>query len=59
MRKGNCLRLSILLILSCLAAFAQDFQPNPSAGAGSVLVNSKFGGQIFGFDIDQNGTEAF
>ncbi len=26
-------------------------------GAGSTLVHSKFGGQIFGFDIDQNGTE--
>lgn len=32
-------------------------QPNPAAGAGSVIVHSKFGGQIFGFDIDQNGTE--
>ena len=26
-------------------------------GAGSTLVHSKFGGQIFGFDIDQHGTE--
>src|SRR5580704_1483669 len=26
-------------------------------GAGSTIVHSKFGGQIFGFDIDQNGTE--
>ncbi len=26
-------------------------------GAGRTLVHSKFGGQIFGFDIDQNGTE--
>jgi hypothetical protein len=25
--------------------------------ANSVIVNTKFGGQIFGFDIDQNGTE--
>jgi hypothetical protein len=24
---------------------------------GSVIVHSRFGGQIFGFDIDQNGTE--
>ena len=30
---------------------------NPAAGAGSVIVHSKFGGQIFGFDIDQKGTE--
>jgi hypothetical protein len=28
-----------------------------AVGAGSVIVHSKFGGQIFGFDIDQNGTE--
>jgi hypothetical protein len=26
-------------------------------GPGSTIVHSKFGGQIFGFDIDQNGTE--
>jgi phage baseplate assembly protein gpV len=28
-----------------------------AVGAGSTIVHSKFGGQIFGFDIDQNGTE--
>ncbi len=26
-------------------------------GPGSTIVHSEFGGQIFGFDIDQNGTE--
>lgn len=26
-------------------------------GPGKTIVHSKFGGQIFGFDIDQNGTE--
>jgi hypothetical protein len=26
-------------------------------GGGSIFVNSQFGGSIFGFDIDQNGTE--
>jgi hypothetical protein len=26
-------------------------------GAGSTIVHSKFGGQIFGFDIDRHGTE--
>jgi hypothetical protein len=26
-------------------------------GAGNTIVHSQFGGQIFGFDIDQNGTE--
>ena len=30
---------------------------SPEPPANSVIVNTKFGGQIFGFDIDQNGTE--
>jgi hypothetical protein len=29
----------------------------PPVGPGSTMVHSMFGGQIFGFDIDQNGTE--
>jgi hypothetical protein len=28
-----------------------------SAPATTVIIHSKFGGQIFGFDVDQNGTE--
>ena len=46
-------------LLSGAAAFGQadDFQLNPAAGAGTIIVHSKFGGQIFGFDIDQSGTE--
>jgi hypothetical protein len=46
-------------LLSEAAAFGQadDFQSNPAAGAGTIIVHSKFGGQIFGFDIDQSGTE--
>jgi hypothetical protein len=56
-------------ILCCLApmifcsavAFAQtdDLQPNSPTGPTGVIVHSQFGGQIFGFDIDQNGTEGF
>lgn len=47
------------LVLFGATAFAQTnaFQPNPHAGAGQIFVHSQFGGQIFGFDIDQNGTE--
>jgi len=47
------------LLLAGAAAFGQgnDFQPNPTAGAGTVIVHSQFGGQIFGFDIDQSGAE--
>jgi len=38
-----------MLTVSSVAAFGQAI--------GKVFVHSKFGGQIFGFDIDQNGTE--
>jgi hypothetical protein len=52
----------ILSLLLCgAAAFAQsdenDLQTKSATGPGKVIVHSKFGGQIFGFDIDQNGTE--
>ena len=40
----------LLLLLSTEAGFAQTI-------GGKVFVHSMFGGQIFGFDIDQNGTE--
>ena len=50
--------LAILLLFGAVAsAQTQEFQPNLSAGPTGVLVHSLFGGQIFGFDIDQNGTE--
>lgn len=38
-----------LLLFSNVAAVAQTL--------GKVIIHSQFGGQIFGFDIDQNGTE--
>ena len=52
----------ILCLLFCgAAAVAQSnedgLQSKPAIGPGKVIVHSKFGGQIFGFDIDQNGTE--
>ena len=56
-RQGLCCLAA--LVLCAAAAFGQteEFQPNPNAGPGGVIVHSKFGGQIYGFDIDQNGTE--
>jgi hypothetical protein len=52
---------TVLAILSTAAvqsaAQLGESQPNPAAGAGNIIVKSKFGGQIFGFDIDQNGSE--
>lgn len=50
--------LALIIIGTSLSAGQTGtFQANPDAGPGSVLVHSKFGGQIFGFDVDQNGTE--
>ena len=49
-----------ILPLFCSAVlFAQDtlLRPNPAAGPGPVVVHSKFGGQIYGYDIDQSGAE--
>ncbi len=34
-----------------------QLHPKAAVGPGTTIVNSQFGGQIFGFDIDQNGTE--
>ncbi|HTC50249.1 MAG TPA: hypothetical protein VK722_23210 [Candidatus Aquilonibacter sp.] len=53
----------VLICLICLGRPAQGSAQSSTegsarpAGAGSTLVHSKFGGQIFGFDVDQNGTE--
>ena len=59
-KRQTILQLSVLmtsLFLCATAAIAQSNEVQSTPGAGKVLVNSKFGGQIFGFDIDQNGTE--
>jgi hypothetical protein len=50
---------SALMLFAVTGLFGQteESQATQHAGAGKVLVHSKFGGQIFGFDIDQNGTE--
>jgi len=39
------------------AALPAPRTADSTTAAGSIIVHSKFGGQIFGFDIDQNGTE--
>jgi hypothetical protein len=44
----------VMLVFFALAALGQE---GADAGKGTIIVHSKFGGQIFGFDIDQNGTE--
>lgn len=51
-----CLAVLTFCVASASAQSA-DFQANLSAGPNGLIVHSRFGGQIFGFDIDQNGTE--
>lgn len=46
------------LVLAQLTGESGDGMPAEAAvGPGKTIVHSQFGGQIFGFDIDQNGTE--
>jgi hypothetical protein len=66
-RSFFCLRASFvpatLLGLLCFGAFTArgegvpKFQPNQNNGPGDVIVRGKFGGNIFGFEVDPNGTE--
>ena len=50
-----------LLFLFCLGVLtiipARAVGSKPAVGLGSVIVHSKFGGQIFLFDIDPNENE--
>src|SRR3984957_7220339 len=56
--KTLALRLSLLLICSfCAFASAAAAQSESAPPVTRPIVHSKFGGQIFGWDIDQNGTE--
>jgi len=59
MNLNNLTRLMAVATLLCIFCFSTAHRATAQAtpGAGNLLVHSKFGGQIFGFDIDQNGTE--
>jgi hypothetical protein len=46
-----------LLSFSCFAASQTSASHRGPIGPGKIIVHSKYGGQIFGFDVDQNGTE--
>jgi WD40 repeat protein len=52
------LRLAVALIcLTCALTLAAVAQTNSQPPVTRTIVHSKFGGQIFGWDIDQNGSE--
>ncbi|MFZ0318561.1 MAG: hypothetical protein WAL56_05495, partial [Candidatus Sulfotelmatobacter sp.] len=68
MKCGNvCLRYRAgVIALVCLFGLGRPRQNAAQAigdgtpapiGPGTTIVHSKFGGQIFGFDVDQNGSE--
>jgi hypothetical protein len=57
MQRMSKLSIAILFFGNIVLAQPRDFRPDPAAGPGPVIVHSKFGGQIFGFDIDRSGTE--
>jgi len=48
---------AMLCAITASVAFSQTPVPRGNIGIGTVTVHTRFGGQIFGFDIDQNGTE--
>ena len=49
--------INVLCSFLLIAIPAQAGEPKPAVGPGSVIVHSKFGGRIFGFDIDPNSNE--
>ena len=55
MLRGKIAVLARSLVASLIGACPIGLRAQPPAHA--TLVHSAFGGQIFGFDIDQNGTE--
>jgi hypothetical protein len=56
MRRVPSLLVMFAVVFSCWIPAAAQATSRP-VGSGPVIVHSRFGGQIFGFDIDQNGTE--
>ena len=49
--------IAVALFSLSSVVVAQTVASRPPKGPGNIVVRTKFGGQIFGFDIDQNGTE--
>jgi hypothetical protein len=61
-KNASCCRLrrfaaAAVLSFSCFAGAQISASHHGPIGPGKIVVHSKFGGQIFGFDVDQSGTE--
>ena len=57
--EGIFLWAAVTAVALCALRLGQPLtvKAGHEAGPGTTIVQSQFGGQIFGFDIDQNGTE--
>ncbi|MGB9199076.1 MAG: hypothetical protein WCB53_19295 [Terriglobales bacterium] len=59
--RSRAIFLSAFMLMAGLSALRMGMPARAKAGRevgpGNTIVHSQFGGQIFGFDIDQNGTE--
>ena len=59
--RGKAIFLSAAVVAVALSALRLEtpvaVKAGREVGPGTTIVQSMFGGQIFGFDIDQNGTE--
>lgn len=57
--KGIFLAAAVVLVALCVLRLGMPMaaKAGREVGPGATIVQSMFGGQIFGFDIDQNGTE--
>ena len=52
-----CVMLAAAFYFSCFASTPADAQDSPTSAGKNIVVQDKFGGQIFGYGVDQNGTE--
>jgi hypothetical protein len=55
--KGLTVKVMAVVLVGLPRLLAAQGSEIHTAGPGNVVVRTEFGGQIFGFDIDQNGTE--
>jgi WD40 repeat protein len=59
-KASSCRLFFYVTVALCALTGLASAQTTPTQrpkGPGNIVVRTKFGGQIFGFDIDQNGTE--